>query len=136
MPFPARLQLCARRDPARAREEPRCHRPEPPRKPLALGPCPRSTRSWSMRRCGRGGAGTAVEAGVAALPAWIEREARSRTAASMRPVINATGVILHTNLGRAVLPGAAVRRMAEVARAYTTLEYDLARGGRGSRPAR
>ena len=77
--------------------------------------------------------GTALEAGVAALPAWIEREARSRTAASMRPVINATGVILHTNLGRAVLPGAAVRRMAEVARAYTTLEYDLARGGRGSR---
>ena len=83
-------------------------------------------------RAGRLG-GTALEAAVAALPAWIEREARSRTAASMRPVINATGVILHTNLGRAVLPGAAVRRMAEVARAYTTLEYDLARGGRGSR---
>ncbi len=88
-----------------------------------------------LRRGARAGRldGTALEAGVAALPAWIEREARARTASSMRPVINATGVILHTNLGRAALPGAAVRRMAEVASAYTTLEYDLARGGRGSR---
>ncbi|MEK7284096.1 MAG: L-seryl-tRNA(Sec) selenium transferase [Acidobacteriota bacterium] len=88
-----------------------------------------------LRREARAGRldGTALEAGVAALPAWVDREARSRTASSMRPVINATGVILHTNLGRAALPAAAVRRMAEVARAYTTLEYDLARGGRGSR---
>src|SRR6185295_1113241 len=37
------------------------------------------------------------------------------------------------NLGRAILPEAAARRMAEVARAYTTLEYDMARGRRGSR---
>ena len=77
--------------------------------------------------------GAALEAGLAALPAWAESEARARTTSSMRPVINATGVVLHTNLGRAILPEAAVRRMAEVARAYTTLEYDLVRGGRGSR---
>jgi L-seryl-tRNA(Ser) seleniumtransferase len=77
--------------------------------------------------------GPALETGVAGLPAWVEREARARTTSTMRPVINATGVILHTNLGRAVLPEAAVCRMAEVARAYTTLEYDLGRGGRGSR---
>jgi L-seryl-tRNA(Ser) seleniumtransferase len=76
-------------------------------------------------------AGLAAEVG--ALPAWVEREARARTTSTMRPVINATGVVLHTNLGRAILHEPAARRMAEVARAYTTLEYDLARGRRGSR---
>ena len=74
-----------------------------------------------------------VQAEVAGLLAWVESEVRARTDSTIRPVINATGVILHTNLGRAVLPEAATRRMAEVARAYTTLEYDLARGARGSR---
>ena len=52
---------------------------------------------------------------------------------SLRPVINATGVIIHTNLGRAPLPAAAVQRIAQVAAGYCNLEYDLARGGRGSR---
>jgi L-seryl-tRNA(Ser) seleniumtransferase len=52
---------------------------------------------------------------------------------TLRPVINATGVILHTNLGRAPLADAALARIAEVARAYSTLEYDLERGTRGSR---
>src|SRR4029077_2894054 len=46
---------------------------------------------------------------------------------------NATGVIVHTNLGRAPLSEAAVARVAEVARGYSTLEYDLARGERGRR---
>src|SRR5881296_455888 len=74
-----------------------------------------------------------VQAEVAGLLAWVESEVRARTDSTIRPVINATGVILHTNLGRAVLPETATRRMAEVARAYTTLEYDLAQGARGSR---
>jgi L-seryl-tRNA(Ser) seleniumtransferase len=52
---------------------------------------------------------------------------------SLEPVINATGVILHTNLGRAPLAPSAVERVAEIARGYSTLEYDLARGGRGRR---
>ncbi len=52
---------------------------------------------------------------------------------SLRPVINATGVIIHTNLGRAPLPAAAVQRIAQVAAGYCNLEYDLAGGGRGSR---
>src|SRR5256712_5896348 len=75
----------------------------------------------------------AVQAEVAGLMAWVESEVLARTARTIRPVINATGVILHTTVGRAVLPEAAPRRMAEVARAYTTLEYGLARGARGSR---
>ncbi len=67
------------------------------------------------------------------LAAWADEEARARTASSLRPVVNATGVVLHTNLGRAVLSEAAARRVVEVARAYTTLEYDLSCGRRGSR---
>ncbi|MCY4526131.1 MAG: L-seryl-tRNA(Sec) selenium transferase [Anaerolineaceae bacterium] len=51
----------------------------------------------------------------------------------LRPVINASGVILHTNLGRAPLAPAAIRAMAEVGGRYSTLEYDLERGARGSR---
>ncbi len=52
---------------------------------------------------------------------------------SLRPVINATGVLLHTNLGRAPLGAEAARRVAEVAATYTTLEYDLEQGRRGRR---
>lgn len=53
--------------------------------------------------------------------------------ASLRPVINATGVIIHTNLGRAPLSKAAQAAMIAVAGAYNTLEYDLEEGERGSR---
>lgn len=49
------------------------------------------------------------------------------------PVINATGVILHTNLGRAPLSAAAIAAMQDVSSAYSTLEYDLERGERGKR---
>lgn len=52
---------------------------------------------------------------------------------SLRRVINATGVILHTNLGRAPLADAAVRAIDEVARGFSNLEYDLHSGKRGSR---
>jgi L-seryl-tRNA(Ser) seleniumtransferase len=52
---------------------------------------------------------------------------------SLRPVINATGVILHTNLGRAPLAVAALEAVATVASGYANLEYDLAAGERGSR---
>ena len=62
-------------------------------------------------------------------------EARLRTALSpsLQPVINASGVIVHTNLGRAPLGPAAVARLAAVAGGYTNLEYDLPGGRRGSR---
>jgi L-seryl-tRNA(Ser) seleniumtransferase len=51
----------------------------------------------------------------------------------LRRVLNATGVIVHTNLGRAPLPPAALERLRDVGRSYSNLEYDLARGVRGSR---
>ena len=52
---------------------------------------------------------------------------------SLRPALNATGVIVHTNLGRAPLPAAAIERVARVAGGYSNLEYDLDAGVRGSR---
>jgi L-seryl-tRNA(Ser) seleniumtransferase len=55
------------------------------------------------------------------------------TAPTLCPVINASGVILHTNLGRAPLSTAAIEAMSAVARGYSTLEYDVAQGERGSR---
>jgi len=51
----------------------------------------------------------------------------------LRRVINATGVVLHTNLGRSVLSQAATEAVVETARGYSNLEYDLASGSRGSR---
>jgi L-seryl-tRNA(Ser) seleniumtransferase len=58
--------------------------------------------------------------------------ARSRRA-SLRRVLNATGVLVHTNLGRAPLSEAALARVREVGAGYSNLEYDLASGERGSR---
>ncbi len=55
--------------------------------------------------------------------------------ASLAPVINATGVVLHTNLGRAPLAPAAIAALTRVAQGYSALEYDLGRGVRGSRHA-
>ncbi|MBU0494743.1 MAG: L-seryl-tRNA(Sec) selenium transferase [Chloroflexi bacterium] len=52
---------------------------------------------------------------------------------SLYPVINATGVVLHTNLGRAPLSRAALAAIREVGRGYSNLEYDLDKGQRGSR---
>lgn len=52
---------------------------------------------------------------------------------SLRPVINATGVVIHTNLGRAILPEEAIRQVIEVATSYSNLEYDLEKGQRGKR---
>src|SRR5438128_209695 len=54
---------------------------------------------------------------------------------SLAPVINATGVVLHTNLGRAPLAAAAIAAITRVAVGYAALEYDLGRGTRGSRHA-
>jgi L-seryl-tRNA(Ser) seleniumtransferase len=52
---------------------------------------------------------------------------------SLRRVVNATGILVHTNLGRAPLAGAALERIVEVGSGYSNLEYDLEAGARGSR---
>lgn len=66
-------------------------------------------------------------------PEAVVARARELARPSLREVLNAAGVVVHTNLGRSPLPEAAVARIAEVARGYSTLEYDLAAGKRGSR---
>jgi L-seryl-tRNA(Ser) seleniumtransferase len=62
----------------------------------------------------------------------LEELARARRP-SLRRVLNATGVLVHTNLGRAPLADAAIARVVEVGSGYSNLEYDLERGERGSR---
>ncbi len=57
------------------------------------------------------------------------------TTPSLRPVINATGIVLHTNLGRAPLPESALANIVDVSRGYSNLEYDLEAGRRGKRYA-
>lgn len=63
----------------------------------------------------------------------IKAELENEMSFSLRPVINATGIVLHTNLGRSVLSREAAGHVARVAGAYSTLEYDSQNGTRGSR---
>ena len=74
-------------------------------------------------------AGRKPEALVDAVLRELEDSRRPR----LRRVLNATGVLVHTNLGRAPLSEAAIARVAEVGSGYSNLEYDLERGERGSR---
>lgn len=77
--------------------------------------------------------------GITALPLkdWILIQTESNliawTKPTLLPVINASGVILHTNLGRAPLSKAAIEAMDQASRGYSNLEYDLEQGLRGSR---
>jgi L-seryl-tRNA(Ser) seleniumtransferase len=77
---------------------------------------------------------TADEA-AAVIESGLEARLQAMFQSSLRPVINATGVIVHTNLGRAPLSRAALDQVVAVGSRYSTLEYDLAEGGRGHRDA-
>ena len=80
----------------------------------------------------------AIRAGAAPrskreLASAIEFRAHRSALPSLRPAVNATGVVIHTNLGRAPLAESAARAVAEVARGYSTLEYSVDTCSRGSR---
>jgi len=74
-----------------------------------------------------------IRLAVAGLPGAITRQLRVATAFSLKRVINASGVILHTNLGRAPLSQSALDHISEVAGRYGNLEFDIAAGARGKR---
>jgi L-seryl-tRNA(Ser) seleniumtransferase len=67
------------------------------------------------------------------LGARLREELADARRPRLRKVINATGIVIHTNLGRAPLAGLAITRIQEVADGYSNLEYDLTTGERGSR---
>jgi len=81
----------------------------------------------------RGGGEERVETSRIALD--VRRLLYERGQPSLRRVVNATGVVLHTGLGRAPLAAEAVEAIADVARGYSNLEYDLESGARGDRHA-
>jgi len=74
-----------------------------------------------------------VELALAGLDEAITRQVRQAFQYSLRTVINATGVILHTNLGRAPLPASALEHIREIASGYSNLEFDVETGERGKR---
>ena len=78
-------------------------------------------------------AGEVAEVSADAIAADAAARLAVKARRSLRRVINATGIVVHTNLGRSPLAESAVEAVAEVARGYSTLEYDVPSGERGSR---
>ncbi len=74
-----------------------------------------------------------LDLALGGLSAAVERQLRQSLRHSLLPVINATGVILHTNLGRAPLAAAALDHVRATAEAYSNLEFDVGTGERGKR---
>src|SRR5512134_2124967 len=94
----------------------------------------RRTLSVFRREAAEGGAsGRTRGEWTALLLTRLPAEIAGGEAPSLRAVINATGVVIHTNLGRAPLPEEGIRAISVAARGYSNLEFDLASGGRSSR---
>ena len=74
-----------------------------------------------------------LDLALGGLSAAVERQLRQSLGYSLLPLVNATGVILHTNLGRAPLAAAALDRVRATASVYSNLEFDLSTGERGKR---
>ena len=76
---------------------------------------------------------SAVDLALSGISGAVERQVRQSLTYSLRPVINATGVILHTNLGRAPLAASALEHIRDAASGYSNLEFDIETGERGKR---
>jgi L-seryl-tRNA(Ser) seleniumtransferase len=79
--------------------------------------------------------GKKTDVSIPGMKADIEGAVRRLSSLSLRPLINATGIVIHTNLGRSPLSEHALENIERAAAGYSTLEYDLAEGKRGKRYA-
>jgi len=70
---------------------------------------------------------------VARIMQLVKEDAARAMTPNLKPVINATGVVVHTNLGRSLVPAAVIENLGQIAGRYSNLEYDLRAGRRGSR---
>ncbi len=77
--------------------------------------------------------GSAPEVTIDAISRDIEEAIKKLSAYKLRPLINATGVVIHTNLGRAILSEKAIENVVATARSYSNLEYEISKGKRGKR---
>ncbi len=85
--------------------------------------------SWRSAILSKG----AIPPDIGSLAVEVRELVKKRMRSNLRPVINATGVVLHTNLGRAPLSDAACEAVLKIARGYCNLEMDLDTGNRGER---
>lgn len=92
-----------------------------------------ATRAVLQRSREKISSGSVIDVSADLLENEIRAETEALTDFSLQPVINATGVILHTNLGRAPLAPEALAHLTQAAAGYSNLEYDLDRGDRGER---
>jgi L-seryl-tRNA(Ser) seleniumtransferase len=86
-----------------------------------------------LRERAGGGDLDSADAAPAAIAAALRARCEARAAYRLRLVLNLTGTVIHTNLGRSVLPEAALRHVIATARGASNLEFDLGAGGRGER---
>lgn len=77
--------------------------------------------------------GLSGELSIDTIPPDIEQAIKELTTYKLKPLINATGVVIHTNLGRAILSDKAIENIRNVAGGYSNLEYELSQGKRGKR---
>jgi L-seryl-tRNA(Ser) seleniumtransferase len=77
--------------------------------------------------------GTTADVSIDAISHDIEKTIKKYSAYKLRPLINATGVVIHTNLGRSILSDKAIDHVTKTARSYSNLEYEITTGKRGKR---
>ena len=105
-----------------------------PPSPKVSAPCWRVFASKSNQEIAGGQLDEkSLDLALGGLSAAVERQLRQSLSYSLQPLVNATGVILHTNLGRAPLAAAALDHVRATASAYSNLEFDLSKGERGKR---